>query len=179
MIEIKTKYTYENYKGFIQFSSFRGKYYRLTRAVLNIVMILVLVIWIIIYCFFRLEYERDMYFYVLMICMIFYLVFQIFIPGILTRSIMKKAPAVFQSGIDFVFEDAGVTVVQTGDSIRGTSELLYSTFFKVYEVKKAFYIFFTPQQAFVVPKEDFSVGSPDDLRRLLQAKLDKKFILCK
>jgi hypothetical protein len=57
----------------------------------------------------------------------------------------------------------------------GHSRYQYEAIRRAYERKCAFYIFIDRHRAFVVDKNGFTQGGPEDLRNILAAKLGKKF----
>jgi hypothetical protein len=109
------------------------------------------------------------------ICILFYVL-------ALTRpkAYVKRSPALFETGIEFVFSDDSFLIVQTGDLAKGTSTTKYEALNMVYETKTMFYLYITPVQAMLVKKSDITKGTSEQLRNILISKLPaKKYVLCK
>ena len=58
--------------------------------------------------------------------------------------------------------------------IKATFEAGWSKVHRVYETKDSFYIYISNMQALILPKKDFTVGSPDRLAELIVGKVDPK-----
>ena len=52
-----------------------------------------------------------------------------------------------------------------------TIEFSYDIFFNVYETKDSFYLYNSNLTAYLLPKSDFTQGTPEELRQLFQTKL--------
>ena len=50
-------------------------------------------------------------------------------------------------------------------------EFSYDIFFNVYETKDSFYLYNSNLTAYLLPKSDFTQGTPEELRQLFQTKL--------
>ncbi len=57
-----------------------------------------------------------------------------------------------------------------------TASVQYSALHHAVETGKDFYLFTSPAQAYMLDKEYFTKGSPEDLRAVLNAKLGAKFM---
>lgn len=174
MIEINITYTLEIYKEFFWFSLFRGKYYRYGKMVFPIITILSLTISILSF------FTDDLLLKILpiamtVICVLFYL-----IAFLKPKIYFKKSPALFQSSMKIIFNKDDFSSLQTGDMASGTGVIKYEALHKAYETQNAFYLYLTPGQAILISKKDFVNGTTEELRDLLQSKLQKnKYIFCK
>ena len=79
----------------------------------------------------------------------------------------------------FVFSDDGVTSATQSSAYSDESRISYSTFVKVYEASKYFFLFHTQNQTFVVDKSTIEGGSAEDIRAKLSPLLGKKYMICK
>jgi len=104
------------------------------------------------------------------------------IQGVYGREMFEtwyKMMSMLQTGLDIAFDENELSLSLAADRQSGVSRLGYNALFKVYETQKDFYIFLTPAHAFLVSKSDFVKGSAEELRVLLQDKLDTLYIICK
>jgi len=175
MIEVKTKYTLEMHKEFLRFLFFRGECYRQKQMSFTMLGILLIVLWLVLFFTTPFSYIPT----VLLAVGVFVLLWAHMIPALLTRQNNKEASSLMQAGLDIVFNEDDLSISSEADTVSGTSKLRYKAINKVYETRKDFYIFLTPAHAFLVSKNDFVTGEPDDLRNLFRAKLDDLFVICK
>ena len=175
MIAVKTRYTLELYHKYYWFCLFRGKYYRYGQAFFLVVTGLMIVFsaWSL---FGRADLASKILFPILtVICLLLYAA-----KFILPKRYVRRYPALFQSDLEIVFTEDGFSTKQTGALVSGGATAKYEMLQKVYETGDAFYIYTAPAQAILLSKGVFTQGSPEDLRRLLQAKLAQgKYIVCK
>ncbi|MFC4652146.1 YcxB family protein [Lactococcus nasutitermitis] len=85
----------------------------------------------------------------------------------------KNNPAVATSQQNLQFTDEQVTIESTGDLQNGTSEMKYESFTSVRETADSFYLYISNSAAFLLTKSDFTQGTPDELRQLLQEKIKR------
>ena len=64
-------------------------------------------------------------------------------------------------------------------TMKSTTECNYSLLYKAYETQSHFFIFISKMQAHVLPKCDFTNGTPEELSILLREKMGDKFIVKK
>ena len=173
MIEIDTRYTLKSYREFYWFSLFRGKYYWYGQVFFLTITVLLLVISVLS----LFSYLSPLTFIpvaMAAVCVIFCIVVYI-----KPRRYVEKSPALFGSNMKIVFEMDDFTTTRSGDMTNSTSVTKYEAVIKAYETKKAFYLFLTPEQAVIMVKEDFSRGTPEELRKLLRKKLQTRLVVCK
>lgn len=56
--------------------------------------------------------------------------------------------------------------------IEASSTIAWNSLYRVYESKTAFYLYVNKKHAMVLPKADITAGTPDELSRLMQEKLE-------
>ncbi|MEO3945982.1 YcxB family protein [Gorillibacterium sp. CAU 1737] len=56
--------------------------------------------------------------------------------------------------------------------IESSSTIAWNSLYRVYESKTAFYLYVNKKHAMVLPKADITAGTPDELSRLMQEKLE-------
>ncbi len=107
------------------------------------------------------------------------------IPGIFyfllnstTKSTYRRSAHVISVEQKFTFTVQNVRIEALGDKIKGTVENAYGSFYKVFELQDAFYLFGSRQNAHVIPKRYMDKKTIAELRALLLEKLGDKFILC-
>ena len=71
----------------------------------------------------------------------------------------------------FSFDDERINIETSGELQNGTIEFSYDIFFNVYETKDSFYLYNSNLTAYLLPKSDFTQGTPEELRQLFQTKL--------
>lgn len=88
----------------------------------------------------------------------------------------KKEGAALQTEV-FVFTETFFThsVRGEGESVIDHSSTQYSALHKVVQTSKDFYLFTSPTKAYLVDKEYFTNGSPEELAKILKAALGDKF----
>lgn len=103
-----------------------------------------------------------------------YLIFTLFIkPGQLFR---KKGGAALQTEV-YIFTETGFTrsVRSEEGGLPENYSGQYTVLVNAVETGNDFYLFTGPNQAYLVDKEYFTKGSPEELRETLQKRLGKKF----
>ena len=175
MIVIKTRYTLELYKKYYWFYLFRGKYYRYGQAFFLAVTALTIALsaWAL---FGRTDLVGMILFPALaVICLLLYAAWFI-LPG----RYVRRYPALFNADLEIVFREDDFSTRQSGDLVSGEARLKYESIQKVYETRDALYIYTAPGAAVLLAKDAFARGAPEDLRKLLAAKLPRgKYIVCK
>ena len=74
----------------------------------------------------------------------------------------------------FIFQDDGVNMASRSKLREGASKLGYSSFIKVCETKKAFYMFVNKTGVLIVTKSGIQNADENDLRRFLNSKFQDK-----
>lgn len=103
-----------------------------------------------------------------------YLIYTLYVqPGALFR---KQAGAALQT-IVYLFTDTNFTrsVRSEEGGLPDNSSLRYDGLVMAVETAKDFYLFTSPKQAYLVDKEYFTKGTPDELRETLRRVLGAKF----
>lgn len=77
---------------------------------------------------------------------------------------------------EYIFDDNYINVIiNKGDDYLSNLKMKYNCLFKVIETKKSFILFISNSQCFVVDKEKIVEGSNEELRNILNEKVEKKF----
>lgn len=173
MIKVDTKYTIETYRELLWFSLFRNI---IIKVLYFVVVPLLFLISVGIYLFWIDDIEL---LYVALVLATVFVTLLVFI-SVYPKRVFKNSPAIFKAGVLFEIDDTQITITQTGDIVKSNDQLQFEAFYKIYEAKKAFYLFISPNQAYILSKNDFTIGTPDDLRELFSTKFSKKkFIIHK
>jgi hypothetical protein len=106
------------------------------------------------------------------------LVYLIFTLAIKPASIFrKKSGAALQTEVTILTEGGINRVVKSEESgMVDSSSVQYSALYSAAETAKDFYLYHAPAQAYMLDKEYFTNGTPEELRAILRTKLGKKFI---
>jgi len=175
MIEVRTKYNLETHKEFLHFLFFRGKYYRYKQMAFTLTGILLIVLWYVFYCIMSGGFLAIL----LLLVGIMVILWAHLVPLALSRQNSREASSISQTGLDIVFDEDCLSIFSVGENPATASRLRYETLYNAYEAKGDFYVFITREHVFIVSKNDFITGSPDELRTLLQAKMGKLLMICK
>jgi len=104
---------------------------------------------------------------------LFYLLF----PVILTNSMAKSSPAMFDYGIVYSFFEDHFVMTTTSDLFSSVDTFRYEALFKVTEAKDCFYLYLFKMPSLIVSKDGFTTGTPEELVALLTGVLPpKKFL---
>lgn len=88
----------------------------------------------------------------------------------------KKEGAALQTELYIFTETSFTRSVRSEESgMQDTSSGQYNLFISAVETKEDFYLFTSPSQAYLLDKEYFTKGSPEEMRATLRAKLGDKF----
>lgn len=178
MINVSTRYTEAGNKEFFLFHMFQHKYYKAARIILPTAILLIFIDAILM-CAIR-NYFLGAY------CAVFGIsgIGIIISRWVTYKKHIKNATVVVGAENIFEFDDEYIKIRTTGDAADGESmeqyeyDEMYTA--KAYETDKAFYFYISPVQAYFLSKEDFTEGTPEDLRNLLKSKLGaKNYIICK
>jgi len=173
IFEAKTKYTKEFYIKFQRFNMFRG-------GVSGKVMIVSLAVLFIagVLCIAAGIYTND-YGAAIFPGVFFILlgIFYLFLPQYTTYIMFRKNRGLFDSGVNYSFFDDHFTVTTISDLLNGVNNVKYEGLYKACETKDNFYFYITRVQSFLLNKDGFTLGRPEDLSALLERALPpKKFI---
>ena len=174
--EAKTKYTKDSVIRFQHFNIYRG-------GVMGKVMLVCVALFIVLGAFEIIMtvfvYERH-YFSAIMFPGVFFIIFGIFylfIPRWNTYIIYRKSRALFDAGIDYSFFDDHFIVTTVGSVMKGTNDVRYEGLLKVCETKCCFYLYYTRIESFILNKDGFTRGTPEEFSAMLTEILPrKKFI---
>jgi len=176
LVEVKTKYTLKLYRDFYWFALFRGKHYRFGKAMFPVAT--AVMIGMMIWSF--TSAGADSFTQIMTTCMSALCILFYIMAFIRPKSYVKRAPVLFETGLEFVFNEDSYVVAQAGELINGTATTRYEALHKVYETKTVFYLYLTPVQALLINKDDIIKGTPEALRNILRVRIPaKKYIICK
>lgn len=105
------------------------------------------------------------------ICMDLLFVYYYFISPKLSTRNMKEADIV-KSVIEF--QDGFVNITSEYKGKKTTDKLYYQQIYRAYEGKNAFYLFVDKYNTLVVTKKGLVVGTPNELKALLNEKIKNK-----
>ena len=74
----------------------------------------------------------------------------------------------------FTFTDEAIKISSESKERKGSSEIKYEMIFKACESKDAFYLFVNKRGALIILKDSITEGTVDDLKSLLNAKINDK-----
>jgi hypothetical protein len=178
-VEVVTDNNYQKYKDFIRFSLFRGKYYRFGFPSFIALVILALAIFVLTV----LTIEMDTFLTVLFIFLFTVILLFAYLYFVLPVTGYKKARS-WAKGIRLIYrfgeDDFTLKTDNTENSdFVDDAKLKYNIIFRIYETDKAFYLYLSKAQAFIISKSDIIAGSVDDLRELLVKNTPPKtYIKC-
>lgn len=156
----KTKYTEQNYQQFVNFHSkkYNFSYYTYT-IIISLLMVYCCILGII---------QKDFGITLLFACMlIVFLILRIYIPN---RSYLKtKKDLKSEKNNLFIFN-----FYQHYFTI-GKSRLYYFKLHKVFETKDYFYLYVDEENAALVSKSGFEIGTPDDFTNFIKKKCLLKY----
>ena len=89
------------------------------------------------------------------------------------RITMKKADTL-GAVCNYTFEAEGFRLKSESPQFLEDSFVKYVSIYKVYESRYCFYIYISKFQAYILDKDDFTEGTPEDLRELLRDTTDEK-----
>ena len=100
----------------------------------------------------------------------------VFLCFVFPKIALKKSPAL-GAGVRYEFYDDGYkidTELRTG---KESSELSYETITKVLSSKKDIYLYISANQAYVVDKNAFTLGTAEDFLNFIELKIEaRKFL---
>jgi len=173
LFEATTKYTKESYTEFQRFNLLRGS----TLGKFMIVFLAFCIIWgiIIIASYFI---ENDNIFQLIsgVLFIITGIVF-LFSPQSSTYWLYIRNRALFDVGMEYRFYDDHFTGTAVGSAVKGDNEVKYNGLQKIWERKDCFYIIVNSVQSFMLGKDSFTLGTPEEFTAMMTKILPpKKFI---
>lgn len=117
---------------------------------------------------------RGVLFYVLFALLAAYVGYSLWMRPV--RVFRKKEGVALQTEV-YIFTENGLTRSVRGEEggVADNTSMRYDALVSAAETGKDFYLYTSPSQAYLVDKEYFTNGSPEELRRMLQEKLGAKF----
>lgn len=175
MILVDTVYTYEMVRAFFRFHMFRGKHYKLNTTMFFLVSGLVTAAMILLFVL----RNRAVLWYIFILMQIFDLLF-LFLYFILPPMYYNRSKKYAEKNYIVEFKEKTIRLDGASIPASGYLELYYKGLHKVFETRDVVYMYITASQAFILPKKDFILGSPEELCRLLQRKIGAdKYVVCK
>lgn len=101
-----------------------------------------------------------------------------FIAMMMTAPLNKYYKAVgkeLEKPITFTFYDDHFNVDSVSEQVASASDITYDSLFKCYEVQKAFFLYVSNVQAYIVSKKDMNAEQLETLRGLLVDHIGKRF----
>ena len=170
-IEATTKMTYEVYKKYSSFNLTKGKWYK-NPVIFMPVLILLSLINIILQ-------PENQTLIILLIILIVAEIAMIFLVNYAPKKYYKSVEKMFETPSNYTFFDDHIEIISGNPMVSGTSNCKYDLIYKVYEVKDCFYIYISTVQAYIIPKADITEGTAEQLRALLQSRVErKKYKVC-
>ncbi len=80
---------------------------------------------------------------------------------------------------EFTFLDDSLKIISKNGKYTGEAEFKYSILPKVIENSKYILVYQNKSQAYIVDKSTIEGGTVEELRNVLQAKINGKYIICK
>ncbi|OPJ61132.1 YcxB family protein [Clostridium chromiireducens] len=171
LVEVTNTVTYDIYKEFFLFSSFRGKSYK--RKILIFYVILFVGMSASLYT--GIIFGYDFISIVLSIILI--------IAGILISYLVILAPKVYYKSAKSLVENLTIyrftseylDVELKAELTNGKSEIAYNSFYKIYETDSYLYLYISISQAHIVPKKDIPINVMEQLRTIFKSTLGKSY----
>lgn len=85
-----------------------------------------------------------------------------------TRKQHERATKLLRQGQRYEFRFYDFSVITEQESYAGQSMVHYQNLYRVSETRDMFYLYIDKRQAYLVSKQGFQSGAPDDLRYILQ-----------
>lgn len=172
------------YLRYWNFSLFKSQHSKRDRVFL-IVMSIIIGPMFIVYNLYHYGFEYGNNLYVLdlfdwILACIPLIFVTVFLVQILTggKRAYKKINKV-ESTYTYDFGPDRVFITTTSSLHTGSSEAMYTMFWKVFETQTDFYLFINRTSAYVVDKASLKEGKIGVLRLNLQSNLKNKYVLCK
>lgn len=163
-VQVYTRYSYEELKRYQK--TFARKSNRLLLPVLIVFGLLVLGLLIFMFVFPDSLY--DMLPGLVLIAIAVLLELAILNSWFFTKKAYANATRLFQNGSYFSFCNNDVVISTEQQDHVGQSRVAYNIIYQVWETRTMFYIYISKRQAYLISKQGFQTGSPDELRALLQ-----------
>ena len=164
LFENKTKYSQKEYDIFLE--SYKKEYATSDYAyiIFNIVFFG--------FCMILAFIERELFLAIaLLVGIIIYLWFRIIRQNIIVEKTKKskKVSGNFVNNYDFYKNYFNVK------NIDGKAQILYFKLYRVVETKDCFYIYISRQYAYIVSKNGFTKGTPEEFSKFIKKKVYTKY----
>lgn len=160
----KTKYTKETYKKFVEFHS---KKYNFQYTLFNVIIIA-----LILFCMI-LQVTYKYYSLAIFTCIIFtcFCLYRYFHPISVVAKELKGETISEEKTFTFKFYEKYFKVFDKLDN----SNVNYNELRKIFETKNFFYLYLDKTHAFIISKENFSIGTPTDFSKFIKKKCFLKY----
>jgi hypothetical protein len=170
-IEATTRISYESYRKYYLFNFFQGKRSPWQARLLLMVVPAMFAVFMILYILDTAD-AFNLIGALIMAAMGFVLLYILIImPRRYYRSVQKQ----IEIPNRYAFTDGHMEIRWSDPRGSGSSETRYEMILKAIETNEFFYVFIGPGQVCLIGKQDFTAGTAEDLRELLQAKLRSRF----
>jgi len=173
LFEATTKYTRESYLEFQRFNLFRG-------STFGKFMILFLVFCFIWGIYFIVTYfiENDDIFQLISgVLFLLIGINSLVSPQSSTYWLYRRNRALFDAGIEYRFYDDYFTGTTVGSVVKGVNVIKFNGLQKIWERKDRFYIIINSTQSFILGKDGFTLGTPEEFTAMMTKILPaKKFV---
>jgi len=172
MIEIHTRYDFESCVAFYRFT-FKPVKFILT---ISLFFVLIGVIFILLDVLFNdeIHWVAPIFVWVGGLALAFYLAFSTMRNNtknlVSNKLIGPNTHNIFKFGVDAFFQQQ-----HKGTEFMCNDTWMYHMLHQVIETRDYFFVYTTMNGAHVIPKKDFTVGTPQDLTHLLTTKLGMNF----
>lgn len=174
-IRVESDYNFQQYKDFFVFNFFRGKHYRLNQL-LDFAGMPLLYLLIKAYAYWHTGLLSFGTFDLLYIA--FYLLLVLYVV-LAPRMYYNQAKTTSDVSMNMEFYEDSFTIYYEGAVTSGESNFRYNALYKVYELPKAFYIYITSSQAYLLDKDKLTDYEIPSLRDLLKEKAGSdKYVIC-
>lgn len=160
----KTKYTKETYKQFVEFHS--NKYH------FSYTLFTAVIIFLILFCLI-LQISYKYYSLALITCIAFtcFCLYRYFHPISVVTKELKGKTLQEEKSFTFKFYEKYFKIQ---DKLQ-TDTVKYYQIHKVFETKNFFYLYIDRTHAFIINRENFSIGTPADFSEFLKKKCIFRF----
>lgn len=168
--------TYDVYKKFYRFTLTKTR-----NPILCSSLICIALLFIFIALFFNQlhsGYSQGMT--ILMAMIVTYCMYIIYQLTYGPRKSYKKSEKFYENPFNFIFEENNFEVKSQNSLADVNASYRYGLVKKAYELNDAFYLFIDKKRAYIVLKNGFVNGTPEECRVLLKEKLDSLLMIrCK
>ena len=164
LFENKTIY---NKNTYLEFLKFHNKKFNLGYNVYTIIWSILFIFCIIISFNTNLRIQGVL----ITIILVSFLIYRILRPNLIAKKEMSSEKITTNSVNKFKFYDKEIKIINN----NGSFTYKYFSFRRIYETEKYFYIYVTKENAFVLSKKAFSLGTSEDFAKFMKKKCGWKF----